>query len=109
MPIIGLFTASSKPAQFEWNGPLNSTSVCDTKSLPYSSLIIWTKESCICSSICQSVVVFAFISLHYLSTCYFHTWLCVMTTITTLIGTLSGLEDFASIMAIVVGLVQNMF
>jgi hypothetical protein len=32
-----------------------------------------------------------------------------MTTITTLIGTLSGLEDFASIMAIVVGLVQNMF
>jgi hypothetical protein len=58
----------------------------------------------ICSFICQLVVVFAFIGSHSLSTCYFRTWLCVMTTIT-LIGTLLGLEGFVIIVAIVVGLV----
>jgi hypothetical protein len=109
LPIIGWFTGSSKPTQFEWNGPLNSTNVCDIKSLPYSSLIIWTKESRICSSICQSTIVFAFINLHSLSTCYSSTWLRVVTRTITLTSTLSGLENLANKMAIVVGLVRNMF
>jgi hypothetical protein len=103
------FISSSKPTQFEWNGPLNSTNVCDIKSLPYSSLIIWTKESRICSSICQSTIVFAFINLHSLSTCYSSTWLRVVTRTITLTSTLSGLENLANKMAIVVGLVRNMF
>jgi hypothetical protein len=58
-----------KPTQFEWSGPFNSTSACNTKSFPYNSLLIWTKESCICSSFCQSIATFAFIGSHFLNTC----------------------------------------
>ncbi len=81
----------------------NSTNACDIESLPYSSLITWTNESRICSSICQLVVVFAFTNSHFLSTCCFGTWLHVMTTITLL-----SLKVFAPTVVVVVGLVQNM-
>jgi hypothetical protein len=76
--IIGWFTSSNKPTQFEWSSLLNSISDCDIKSFPCSSLIVWTKESCIHSFVCQSVVAFAFINSHSLSTYCYRTWLCVM-------------------------------
>jgi hypothetical protein len=79
--------------------------VCDIKSLPCNSLIIWIKESFSCSSICQSTTTFTFTGSHSFKTCYSSTWPRIMTIATTLTGTLSSLVFFATIMAIVVGLV----
>jgi hypothetical protein len=70
-------------------------------------LIVWTKESRICSSVCQSTIVFAFINSHFTNTCCSGTRLCVVTTTITFIGTLLGLKVFTIIVVVVVGLVQN--
>jgi hypothetical protein len=37
---------SCRLTQFKWSGLFKSTNVCDVKSFPYNSLIVWTKESC---------------------------------------------------------------
>ncbi len=58
--LIGL----GKLAQFEWNGSFNSTGACDIESLPYNYLIVWTKESCIYSSICLSIATLVEILSH---------------------------------------------
>ncbi len=105
--ITGWLTGFGKWAQFEWSGLFNSTGACDTKSFPHNSLIIWTKESHVCFSICQSTIVFTFINSHFLNICCFGTWLRVMTT--TLTGTLSSLEAFATTTVVMVGLTRNMF
>ncbi len=102
--VIGWLTNSGRQAQFEWNGPFKSKDAFDVKSLPYNSFIVWTKKSCNCSFIYQSTVAFAFIGSCFLKAC------CrVMTSITTLTSTLSCLRFFVTIVAIVVGLVRNMF
>jgi hypothetical protein len=44
-----------------------------------------------------------------MNTCCSGIWLRVVTTTTTIIGTLLGLEVFIIIMVVVVGLIQNMF
>jgi hypothetical protein len=98
----------SRLAQFEWSGLFKSTNACDVKSFPCNSLIIWTKESCNCSYVCQLVVVFAFTNSRFLITYYSGTWLHVMTSTTTLTNTLSSLRFFVIIVVVVVGLVWNM-
>ncbi len=40
---------------------------CDVESLPYNSLIVWTKKSHICSFVCQSTI-FLPSPIHMLST-----------------------------------------
>jgi hypothetical protein len=66
-----------------------SINACDAKSPPCNSLTIWTKESRIYFSVYQSIVIFAFINSRSLNTCCVGTWLCVVTVVNTLIGTLS--------------------
>jgi hypothetical protein len=50
--IASWLTNYDRLAQFEWNGMFKLTNVCDIKSLPYNSLIIWTKESHDYSYVC---------------------------------------------------------
>jgi hypothetical protein len=57
----------------------------------------------------QSVVTFAFTNSRSLNTYCSGTWLHVVVATTTLISTLSNLKGFDTIVAIVVGLVWNMF
>jgi uncharacterized membrane protein len=82
---------------------------CDVESLPCNSLIVWTKESRICSFVYQSTIVFAFTNSHFMNTCCSGIQLRVVTTTITFTGTLLGLEVFTIIVVVVVGLVQNMF
>jgi hypothetical protein len=78
---------------------------CDIESFLYSSLIVWTKESCIYSSVCKLTIDFAFTGSHSLSTCCSGTWLHAMATTTTLTCTLYGLEVFVTIVIIIVDLI----
>jgi hypothetical protein len=99
------FISSSKPTQFEWNGSFKLEDAYDVKSLPCNSFIVWIKESCNCSFIYQSTTAFAFIDSCSLRTCFFGTWLRVVTSSTTLIRTLSCLGIFVIIVVVMVGLV----
>ncbi len=109
LSVIDWLTNYGKLAQCEWCRPFNSMGVCDIESFPCSSFIIWTKESHVCFFKCQSIVIFAFISSCSFSTCCLSTWLHVMITATTLIGTLSNLKGFDTIVVVVVSFVWNMF
>jgi hypothetical protein len=55
---------------------------CDVELFPYNSLIVWTKESCICSFVYQLAIAFVFTNSHFIGTCCYGIWLCVVTTTT---------------------------
>ncbi len=67
--VINWFTSFGKITQFEWNGPFELMGACDVELLPYNSLIVWTKESCICSFVYQLAIAFVFTNSHFISTC----------------------------------------
>jgi len=104
--ITNWFISYNKPTQFEWSGLFISTSAFDVELFLCDFSI---KGSHICFFICQSIANFAFVGSCALNTCCSSTWLCVMITTTTLIGTLSSLEGFYIIMVVVIGLVWNIF
>ncbi len=62
-----------------------------------------------CSFVYQLAVAFAFTNSSSLQTCCSSSWLHVMIASTTLTSTWLGLGFFVITMAIIVGLVQNMF
>ncbi len=83
--------------------------VYNVESLPYNSLIVWTKKSHNCCYTHQLVVVFAFTNFCFLKTCCFNPWLHVVIVGITLIGTLLGIGLFVATIKIIFGLVRNIF